>query len=116
MQIHITPRNLRLTAAIHQHVAGKIEHLEPLCENLIGAHVVLVHDDAAKPSARFGVKVHLAVTGPDIHGEDKDADLYAAIDKVADTLARQLRKRKTRLNDKRRSTAQRTAEKRRTGR
>ena len=52
------------------------------------------------------------ISGPDIHAEDHDADLYAALDKVTDKLARQLRKRKTRLSDKRRSTAQRGAERR----
>lgn len=110
MQIHLSPRNLRLTAAIHSHAAEKIEHLEELCAEIIAAHVVLLHDDAAKPAARYGVKVHLAVAGPDIHAEEHDADLYAALDKVTDKLARQLRKRKTRLNDKRRSVAQRTKE------
>ena len=110
MQIHLSPRNVRLTAAIHSHAAGKIEHLEELCAEIVAAHVVLMHDDAAKPASRYSVKVHLAVAGPDIHAEEQDADLYAALDKVTEKLARQLRKRKTRLNDKRRSTAQRTAE------
>ena len=113
MQIHLRPRNLRLTAAIHSHAAQKIEHLEELCSDIIAAHIVLMHDDTAKPAARYGVKVHLGIAGPDIHAEEHDADLYAALDKVTDKLARQLRKRKTRLNDKRRSTAQRTAERRR---
>ena len=112
MQIHLSPRNLRLTAAIHAHAAAKIEHLEELCTDIVAAHIVLLHDDAAKPTARYGVKVHLAVAGPDIHAEDHDADLYAALDKVTDKLARQLRKRKTRLGDKKRSTAQRNAERR----
>ena len=112
MQIHLSPRNLRLTAAIHAHAAEKIGHLEDLCSDIIAAHVVLLHDDTAKPAARYGVKVHLAVAGPDIHGEDHDADLYAALDKVTDKLARQLRKRKTRLNDKKRSVAQRSKERR----
>ena len=58
------------------------------------------------------MKVHIAIAGPDIHAEEHDGDLYAALDKVTDKLARQLRKRKTRLSDKRRSTAQRTAERR----
>ena len=112
MQIHLSPRNLRLTAAIHSRAAEKIEHLEELCSEIVAAHIVLMHDDAAKPAARYGVKVHLAIAGPDIHAEDHDADLYAALDKVTDKLARQLRKRKTRLSDKRRSTAQRGAERR----
>ena len=112
MQIHLSPRNVRLTASIHTHAAEKIEHLEELCADIVAAHIVLLHDDAAKPAARYGVKVHLAIAGPDIHAEDYDADLYAAMDKVTDKLARQLRKRKTRLSDKRRSTVQRAAERR----
>ena len=110
MQIHLSPRNVRLTASIHAHAAEKIEHLEELCADIVAAHIVLVHDDAAKPAARYGVKVHLAIAGPDIHAEEHDADLYTAMDKVMDKLARQLRKRKTRLGDKKRSTAQRAAE------
>ena len=113
MQIHLSPRNVRLTAAIHSHAAEKIEHLEGLCSQIIAVHIVLVHDDTAKPASRYGVKVHLALAGPDIHAEEHDADLYVAFDKVIDKLARQLRKRKTRLGDKRRSISQRTAERRR---
>jgi putative sigma-54 modulation protein len=61
----------------------------------------------AKPAERYSVKIHLAVPGPDIHAAESHADLYGALDLVVDKLARQLRKRKTRLNDKRRSTTQR---------
>lgn len=104
MQIHLSPRHLRLTAAIHQHAASKILQLEDLVENIIAAHVVLIHDKNADPSDRHTVKVHLAIPGPDIHAEESHADLYAAIDLVMDKLGRQLRKRKTRLNDKRRTT------------
>lgn len=112
MQIHLSPRNLRLTASIHSHAAEKVGHLEELCSEIIAAHIVLLHDEAAKPDARYSVKVHLAIAGPDIYAEEHDAHLFAALDKVTDKLARQLRKRKTRLGDKRRSTAQRTAERR----
>lgn len=102
MQIHLSPRHLRLTAAIHQHAASRILHLEDLADDIIAAHVVLVHDENAKPTDRYSVKVHLAIPGPDIHAEETHADLYAALDLVMDKLSRQLRKRKTRLTDKRR--------------
>jgi putative sigma-54 modulation protein len=113
MQIHLSPRNIRLTAAIRQHAADKIEQLEDFGADIVAAHIVLLHDDTAKPAERYRVKVHLAVAGPDIHAEENDADLYAALDKVIDKLARQLRKRKTRLSDKRRRLVQRNAERRR---
>ena len=104
MQIHLSPRNLRLTGAIHAYVAEKIMRLEDLASEILAAHVVLVHDESAATGS-FCVKVHLAIAGPDIHASDVDADLYAAIDKVGDKLARQLRKRKTRLVDKRRKSS-----------
>lgn len=106
MQIHLSPRHLRLTAAIHRHTADKIEHLEELAGEIVAAHVVLIHDEAAKPADRFTVKVHIAVPGPDIYAEESAEDLYAALDLVVNKLARQLRKRKTRLKDKPRSKAQ----------
>lgn len=114
MQIHLSPRNLKLTAAIHGYAAEKIESLEGLAD-IIAAHVVLVCDDNAKPKDRFKVKAHLAVAGPDVHAEDTEADLYAAIDKAADKLARQLRKRKTAKVDKRRAAEQRTRERAKRG-
>ncbi|HEX8371325.1 MAG TPA: ribosome-associated translation inhibitor RaiA [Chthoniobacterales bacterium] len=110
MQIHVSPRHLKLTAAIHGYVAEKVEHLEHLAGEIVAAHVVLMHDETAtKP---YSVKVHLAVPGPDIHAEDKENDLYAAIDKVVDKVAGQLRKRKTRLTDKTKRVLQVASERR----
>src|SRR6187402_1317195 len=106
MQIHLSPRHLRLTSAIHRFCADKIGHLEDLAGEIVAAHIVLIHDETANPAFRHSVKVHLAVPGPDIHAEESAEGLFPALDLVVDKLARQLRKRKTRLNDKRRSTAQ----------
>jgi putative sigma-54 modulation protein len=115
MQIHLSPRHLRLTAAIHQRTAEKIESLEGLTDEIVAAHVVLVHSDAAKANDRYSVKVHLALPGPDVFGEACADDLYVALDLVTDQMARQLRKRKTRLKDKGRSKAQKAERARRTG-
>ena len=105
MQIHLSPRNVRLTGAIHAYVAEKIMRLEDIASEILAAHVVLLHDRRSVSGSSFCVKVHLAISGPDIHASDVDGDLYAAIDKISDKLARQLRKRKTRLVDKRRKSA-----------
>ena len=104
MQIHLSPRNVRLTGAIHSYVAEKIMRLEDIANEILAAHVVLVHDESTA-SGSFCVKVHLAIAGPDIHASEVDGDLYAAIDKVSDKLAGQLRKRKSRLVDKRRKSS-----------
>ena len=112
MHIHITPRNLVLTGAIHEFVAEKVSHLEGHGEEILGAHIVLLHNhDRKKP---YHVKVHLALPGPDIHAEDSEADLYSAIDRVVDKLSRQISKLKTKhkLLVKHRTQQQREAEKR----
>lgn len=110
MKIHISPRHLRLTESIELYVVSRLEPLAELTPGIVSAHVILATDDAADPAKRFHVSARLAVAGPDIHAEDYAGDLYAAADAVASKLARQLRKRKTRLNDKQRSRAQRSAE------
>lgn len=114
MHIHITPRHLKLTAALHSFVAEKIEHLEHASDEVIGAHIVLWHDhQRSSLDKQFCVKVHLAVPGPDIHAEERAGDLYAAVDLVTLKLARQLRKKKTDRLKKARTKAQREKERKR---
>jgi putative sigma-54 modulation protein len=110
MQIHLSPRHMTLTAAIHQAVAAQIGQLEDLGVDIIGAHVVLLHANAAAPGDRYQVRVHLAVPGPDIFGEAISDDLYIALEQVTTKLARQLRKRKTAVTDKPRKTSQRAVQ------
>jgi len=97
MQIHISPRDIKLTPAIHSYVAQKIDNLEHFGLNLIGAHIALWHDTARATKHAFVVKVHLAMRGPDLHAEDHGHDLYQAIDVVSERLAEQLRHRKSKL-------------------
>ncbi|MDR1303965.1 MAG: ribosome-associated translation inhibitor RaiA [Verrucomicrobiales bacterium] len=95
MQIHISSRHLKMTGAIQAYVAQKVSHLEHLTEDIIGAHVVLMHDENKAPARAFCVKIHLGVPGPDIHIEEHHSDMYAGVDLAVEKLARQLRKRKT---------------------
>ena len=97
MQIHISPRDVKLTPALHAYVAQKIESLEHFGLGLIGAHIALWHDDQRAFKHAFVVKVHLALPGPDLHAEDHGHELYQAIDMVATRLAEQLRHRKNKL-------------------
>ncbi len=93
MQIHLSPRHMTLTAAIHSYVCEKIAHLETMTPTIIAAHIVLMHDETKKD--RYVVKAHLALPGPDIYAQDAENDLYAAIDLTISKLSQQLRKYKT---------------------
>jgi putative sigma-54 modulation protein len=104
-----------LTAAIHAYVAEKVGHLEELAERVLAAHVVLILDEKKNPKQSFCVKVHLALPGPDLYAQAVGGDLYAAIDDVVAKLARQVRKRKTKLVDKKKADYQRKVERRKRG-
>ncbi len=107
MEIHLSARHLKLTGANRAQITQKLSTLEHITDDIIGAHAVILYDENKSPSKQFLVKVHLGVPGPDIHIEQYANDLYVAIDKIEDKLARQLRKRKTRLQDKKRVKTQR---------
>lgn len=114
MHIHLSPRHLVLTGAINSYVVNKLAHLDHQSDRIIGAHAVLMHDES-KTKSNYVVKVHLAMPGKDIHAEDRENDLYAAIDLVVNKLARQLRKRKTRMVDGKKHKAQLAKERRKRG-
>lgn len=97
MQIHLSPRHMTLTAAIFSYVCEKVEHLETMTPTIIAAHIVLLHDETKKK--RHVVKIHLALPGPDVHAEDAEDNLYAAIDLTIDKLSQQLRKYKTKRTE-----------------
>jgi putative sigma-54 modulation protein len=107
MQIHISPRNVELSASVHQYVAEKIGHLEHLNGRMLATHVVLWHDATRRKEEEYVVKVHLSLPGPDIYAESHGPDLFSAIDLVTDKCARQLRKYKTRIHDRRIGRARR---------
>ena len=110
MKIHITPRHLRLTEAVESQTIAKLETLSHINGRIESAHVVVESADAVDPAKRFIASARLAVAGPDLFAEESAADLPSALDAMTSKLARQLRKRKTALGDKRRSNAQRATE------
>ena len=65
-------------------------------DHVIDAHVILT---ANKVKQKAEVTLH--VRGKDLHCESEEADLYAAIDLLADKLDRQVLKYKDKLYDKR---------------
>jgi len=97
MHIHIIPLRFELTDPIRSFAEDKLAHLDLISHSIDSAKVVLARNNAAEPSRRFTAKVHLDVPGRGVHASDSSVDLYSALDQVQSKLARQLRKRKTRL-------------------
>ena len=95
MNINIRGDKIEITDSIKQYVKEKLARLNKY------------FDDASKIDAHVLVRVRnneqiIEVTIPTgkytLRAEEKDADLYAAIDSVIDVLERQIRKNKTKLS------------------
>ena len=55
--------------------------------------MTLEHDHTRAPEKQFSCSMRLSVRGPDLFAEDRESDLYAAIDRVTKKIEQQIRKR-----------------------
>lgn len=96
MQITINGHHLEVTEALKQYVETKLEKLDNHHDKITSVHVILSVDHLDQKAE---ATVH--VSGKDLFADAVEADLYAAIDKLADKLDRQLIKHKEKLRSHR---------------
>ena len=94
MQLNISGHHVELTDALRQYVQDKFDRLNRHFERAIDAEVVLSVDNQQQKAE---ATVH--VSGDTLFAEDSQADMYAAIDALADKLDRQLIKHKEKRQD-----------------
>ncbi|MCL1825318.1 MAG: ribosome-associated translation inhibitor RaiA [Betaproteobacteria bacterium] len=94
MNLNITGHHVEVTDAIHAYTSEKIDRVVRHSDNVTSVNVILSVD---KLNQKAEVTVHLR--GKDIHVECVDADLYAAIDALADKLSRQMQKHKQKISE-----------------
>ena len=95
MNINIRGDKIEITDAIKNYVKEKLVRLEKYFEepSKLDAHVLVRVQNGNEI-----IEVTIPTNKYTLRAEEKNADLYAAIDKVIDVLERQIRKNKTRLN------------------
>jgi putative sigma-54 modulation protein len=98
MNLNVSGHHIDVTPAIRSYVQAKLERIRRHFDHVIDAHVILTVE-----KLRQKAEVTLHVRGKELHCESTEADLYAAIDLLADKLDRQV----LRLKEKR-STEQRS--------
>jgi len=96
MNLQITGHHLEVTPAIRDYVTSKLARINRHFDHVIDVNVVLTVD---KLSQKGEATVH--VRGKDLHAECNDADMYAAIDGLADKLDRQVLKYKEQIRNHR---------------
>ena len=95
MNLNITGHHIEVTPAIRDYVTGKVERVLRHFDQVTSAHVIL---SVEKLQQKAEVTLH--VKGKDIFADAIDADLYAAIDLVADKLDRQVVKHKEKVSNR----------------
>jgi putative sigma-54 modulation protein len=93
MKLILSTHNVTLTKAIEDHILEKLDKLEHLDRWTIDARVILERDKTRAPEKQFSCSMKIAMRGPDLFAEDRESDLYAAIDKAAKKIEQQIRKR-----------------------
>jgi putative sigma-54 modulation protein len=105
MNLILSTHNVTLTKAIEDHIITRIEKLAHLDHFAINARVTLERDKTKAPERQFSCSMRLSVPGPDLFAEDRESDLYAAIDIVAKKVEQQIRKRHNKYRARKRKSA-----------
>jgi ribosomal subunit interface protein len=103
MKILLRCLGLNARAAWRGLVETRLKKLQGLAA-IASASVTLEKNHESTPP--FRVRAHLEVPGPDFHAEARDHTLPAAFLKVARELERQIRSRRTRRADRRKTNVQ----------
>lgn len=89
MNLNLSGHHLEITPAIREHVLSKLDKVKRHFDNVIDVNVILSVD---KLKQKAEANVHLS--GKTIFVECDDANLYVAIDNLAEKLDRQIIKHK----------------------
>ena len=100
MNLTITGHHLEITTAIRGYVEDKMARITRHFDQVIDVSVIL-----AVEKLQHKAEVNLHIPGKDIFVEATDADMYAAIDALADKLDRQVVKHKEKSGNHRENGA-----------
>jgi putative sigma-54 modulation protein len=101
MKLVIHGKNIEITDAIREYVQQKIEKAVNHFQNItneVDVHLSVARNPRINPKQSAEVTIY--ANGNVIRAEESSENLYASIDLVADKIARQLRKYKERLHEK----------------
>ena len=108
MKLILSTHNVTLTDAIEKHVLAKLDKLDRLDSRIVHARVTHEHDHMRVPERQFCCSIRLGVRGPDLFAEDRESDLYTAIDLVEKKIEQQIRKRQNKHKATKHKVAART--------
>lgn len=103
MNYRFTTRGFEATAAMQQYLEKRLEKVDRVIrdEELVSAEI-----RAEKDAVNYVVKANLNIRGNVIIVQEKNPDLYTAIDDLCDALEKKVKKLKSTIRDKHREPKQ----------
>ncbi len=96
MQVSLSGHHVEITESIRNYVNEKVGRLDRHFDQALDIHIVLTVE-----KLRHKAEATLHVSGNNLHADDVQEDMYAAIDGLVDKLDRQGKKHKEKLKDHR---------------
>jgi len=96
MQVSLSGHHVEITDSMRNYVNEKVERLDRHFDQALDIHIVLTVE-----KLRHKAEATLHVSGGNLHADDVQADMYAAIDGLVDKLDRQGIKHKEKVKSHR---------------
>ena len=112
MKFILSAHNVKITQALEDHIIDRIEKIEHFDPKAVEVRVTLEYDHTKASERTFHCAMRLGLPGPDLFAEDSERTIEAAIDLAAKKMEQQIRKRHTKLKERRRSKASESKRKR----
>ncbi|MCK4493727.1 MAG: ribosome-associated translation inhibitor RaiA [Methylococcales bacterium] len=92
MQVSITGHHINVTDSLKTHVEDKIGKLKRHFDNVTDVHVILTVEKLEQKA-----EATVQISGAKLFAEDRQEDMYTAIDQMVDKLDRQIIKHKEKV-------------------
>jgi putative sigma-54 modulation protein len=97
MPLVIKGKNVEVNDQLRSYVTKRLGKLDRYLDNILSAQVELSAEKTRSTETRQVVQVTVDANGTILRGEEKAADMYAAVDAVTDKMERQIKRYKERL-------------------
>ncbi|MFP5467370.1 MAG: ribosome hibernation-promoting factor, HPF/YfiA family [Gammaproteobacteria bacterium] len=107
MNLTISGHHLEVTPALRGYVTSKLERISRHFDQVVDIKVLLTVDNLKEKDQRQRAECNIHVKGKDLFAESAHADLYAAVDDLADKLDRQVLRYKDKTQEHHHDSAKR---------
>lgn len=105
MELQITSKNIELSPAVRRHIERKLGKLSRHLPNITESRVEIAKEKTKSRQQHFVVQVTVDSNGTLLRSQERGADLFTAIDKVAAVMNRQVERYKGKRHDKRKGSS-----------